>query len=411
MIDEVIQYVVNNEMFSGLVGASALVSAAILLRSAPARIFRGMVWNYTVEIRVSNTEELYYLVSDWLSVQPYTQRSRRLRSSSRNGGPPIDGDDDDDEEGSVAPGIGWHWFRHKGRWIIYNHEIDRENARGRFVPEYFTIRMLGRDPGVIRSLIGDVLTHKKRHTGIDVRSYEDYWRRVGFKALRPMSTVVVDGGDEFLEDARWFFHASQWYAGRGIPYRRGYLFHGVPGTGKTSFVLALATELSRPVYVLNLGSIESDAKLLAAFLGVPKGAILLIEDVDVARASHKRLNGGASKDEDNGPVEAITLSGLLNAIDGVLAADGRLLVLTTNHPDRLDPALVRPGRVDRILEFDAIGRDEAAQIHKRFFPGGEVSMTELAQIIDWPATPAHVQAECMKLAQAPRFPQEGTHER
>ncbi len=136
-----------------------------------------------------------------------------------------------------------------------------------------------------------------------------------------------------LDDLRDFYRSEAWYAARGIPYRRGYLLHGPPGTGKTTMVLALAGELKLAVATLSLSSrLMSDESLRALVDELPVATVLLIEDVDCAFKESRNTTG----------VTGITLSGLLSALDGVSSRDGRVLFLTTNHPDRLDPALVRP---------------------------------------------------------------------
>jgi chaperone BCS1 len=146
----------------------------------------------------------------------------------------------------------------------------------------------------------------------------------------------------------------------GIPYRRGYLLHGPPGTGKTSLVAALAGALQLPIYVASLGSGRlSDDSFAEALAGAAKRCVLLLEDVDAAF--------GAARDAQHGG--GLTFSGVLNALDGVAAQEGRLLFLTTNHPERLDAALVRPGRVDRRIAFALCGTEHVERFVRQFYAG------------------------------------------
>src|SRR5690606_38276676 len=101
----------------------------------------------------------------------------------------------------------------------------------------------------------------------------------------------------------------------------------------------------------------------------PPRCVVVIEDVD--RAFHAR-----ERTEDAN--KNLTFSGLLNAIDGISAKEGRILVLTTNHPEVLDPALVRPGRVDRKFEVGYCRPTEAAALYARFFDGGDYEAALLA---------------------------------
>jgi SpoVK/Ycf46/Vps4 family AAA+-type ATPase len=143
-----------------------------------------------------------------------------------------------------------------------------------------------------------------------------------------------------------FRKSARWYHDRGIPYRRGYLLHGPPGTGKTSFIVALAGHLRMNVCIVNLGiSGFNDKQLNQLLNSAPRNSILLMEDVDAALI--KRKAGKDQEGENN-----VTLSGILNSLDGITAQEGSVVFMTTNHIRKLAPALIRPGRCDRKLLFD-----------------------------------------------------------
>jgi chaperone BCS1 len=139
------------------------------------------------------------------------------------------------------------------------------------------------------------------------------------------------------------------YENRGIPCRRGYLFYGPPGTDKTSISVSLASAYKLPLYVLNLNDL-TDKSLMRLLNFVPKRSILLLEDVDSAGLDREHMLAGAVG-RDGKPTAAkkktVTLSGLLNCLDGPASVDGRLLIMTSDSPDSLDAALVRPGRCDK----------------------------------------------------------------
>jgi chaperone BCS1 len=204
------------------------------------------------------------------------------------------------------------------------------------------------------------------------------------------SVILPDGQKERLvRDAKWFFGAANWYADRGVPYRRGYLFSGPPGTGKSSIVLLLASELGKPVYALNLASVTTDAAIMEAFAEVPLNAILLVEDIDAMRISKSRVE--TKKDGQPGSTALTTLSGLLNAIDGVAAPEGRLLVMTSNHPEKLDPALIRPGRIDLHERFELLGWDAVRRMFLRFHPGAAAEADRFADRVGEAVSPAELQ--------------------
>ena len=174
--------------------------------------------------------------------------------------------------------------------------------------------------------------------------------------------------DKLINDARTFLNSSKWYTERGIPYRRGYLLHGPPGCGKTSFTQVLAGALKLDMCMLSLSNASlDDAKLCQNFRDAPENAIILLEDVDavfVDRDVQKKGKGSGGT--------GVSFSGLLNAIDGVASQEGRLFFMTTNYPEKLDSALVRPGRCDVKEELRRASRSQMQQIFVRFFPNAGV---------------------------------------
>ncbi|KAF9433034.1 hypothetical protein BGZ76_009971 [Entomortierella beljakovae] len=185
---------------------------------------------------------------------------------------------------------------------------------------------------------------------------------------RPLDTIVMDSKlkNYIVEDAKEFFASESWYAERGLPFRRGLLLYGTPGTGKTSFIHALAGELGLNIYVVNLSSKNlTDDTLSELVSDTPSRCLLLIEDVDAAFVQRE------SKDAATG----ITFSGLLNSVDGVSAQEGRMLCLTTNHLERLDEALIRPGRVDVRARFGKATQSQAKELFIKFYPHQSATAT------------------------------------
>ncbi|KAJ3065692.1 hypothetical protein HDU99_004102 [Rhizoclosmatium hyalinum] len=214
------------------------------------------------------------------------------------------------------------------------------------------------------------------------------WRRTRSRPIRPLSTIVLDGSTKqtVLCDALEFLKNEKWYADRGIPYRRGYMFYGYPGTGKTSFVTALAGELKLNIYVISLANKGlTDETLTELMVDTPPRCILLLEDIDAAFVSRSLTStvsattrpGTPAENQNSGSIVTnVTFSGLLNAIDGVAAQEGRILVMTTNHIEKLDPALIRPGRVDVKVLFDKATRAQVKDLFVQFFIKPPVPATD-----------------------------------
>merc|ERR1719334_934913 len=204
------------------------------------------------------------------------------------------------------------------------------------------------------------------------------WRPFGHpKQRRPISSVILDSEvtNTIVTDVKDFLGSQNWYKERGIPYRRGYLLHGPPGCGKTSFITALAGELEYSICVLNLSDRSmSDDRLQHRLADAPEQSIILLEDIDAAFVSREdsSVNDAAFKG-----LNRLTFSGLLNAIDGVTSTEGRIVFMTTNYVDRLDPALIRPGKVGVIEYIGPCSMGQLATMFSRFFPSESAEQARL----------------------------------
>ncbi|KAJ7037712.1 P-loop containing nucleoside triphosphate hydrolase protein [Mycena alexandri] len=200
------------------------------------------------------------------------------------------------------------------------------------------------------------------------------------KPHRPIESIILQDGilDDLISDAKRFFASEAWYHRAGIPHRRGYLLFGPPGTGKSSTIHAVAGELNLEIHSFSLSSaFVDDAFLQRATATIPKRSIVLVEDIDCALPSRDEDD----EDSDGGPPRrggdrprhgGVTLSGLLNMIDGIGSEEGKLFFATTNYVDRLDAALMRPGRIDRRIRYTLATGAQAKGLFERLFKDAEV---------------------------------------
>jgi len=205
-----------------------------------------------------------------------------------------------------------------------------------------------------------------------------YWQDEQTILARDLSSVVIDPSikKEVVEDMTDFQSAEtcDFYVNHGIPYKRSYLFYGPPGAGKTSMIQALAGRFNRSICYLQLVHPEmTDDGLKRAVLKCPKNAIIVLEDIDALFNAADR-----SAREQSG---SLTFSGLLNSLDGIGFPMGQIFVLTTNHRERLDPALVRPGRVDLHVFFGPAKFDQARLMFLNFYPGAEEQANRFARAL------------------------------
>lgn len=197
------------------------------------------------------------------------------------------------------------------------------------------------------------------------------WELSARKSVRRLDTVNINNEDrdKLVADCSNYLADStrQWYQKRGIPYRRGYLFCGAPGTGKSSLSLALAGYFELDLYQLQLSNPDmNDSNLAILFQELPRRSILLLEDIDSAGLTREVAESVNTEFKPKKKKRGgVTLSGLLNALDGASAPEGHILIMSTNHPENLDLALVRAGRIDYIFEFKLADRQMTKDIFVR----------------------------------------------
>ena len=185
------------------------------------------------------------------------------------------------------------------------------------------------------------------------------WERLDDLPQRDLDSVILPPGQagRLTADVGRFLAAEQEYARRCIPWHRGHLYEGPPGTGKTSVARAVASHFSMDVWFLPLADVKKDGDLLRMASRIAPRSMLLLEDVDVFHAATAR--------DDN--ADQVTLSGLLNTLDGIATPHGLLTVLTTNTPEVIDAAVIRPGRIDLVEHFGLADEDQAARIVSRYY--------------------------------------------
>ncbi|UVG35302.1 AAA-ATPase [Microbacterium phage Cece] len=186
------------------------------------------------------------------------------------------------------------------------------------------------------------------------------WRTRSDLPPRTMQSVILpqDQRDRVIADLREFLDSEERYNRLAIPWHRGYMFHGPPGTGKTSLVKALANEFNLDLWYISLSDLKSESSLMTQLSEVGPRSILLLEDIDTMKIT---------KDRDASEQGTISMSSLLNTLDGVGTPHGLITVMTTNHFELLDPAMTRSGRMDLVELIDYPSQSTVGEMFNYFF--------------------------------------------
>ncbi|CAG8977636.1 hypothetical protein HYALB_00006586 [Hymenoscyphus albidus] len=364
----------NNPLFAGGIGLASLGAAAAVARRTVIRGASLLKRRLLIDVEISKQDPSFPWVLAYLS-QPrpaggfVQSRLTRMHHLSMNTASRSIHNKPLHAQFLLQPGYGKHVIRVQDAYIAVNREKhNTANMQTGEPHETVTFTTLYAYRHVFEDIFREahqlaVQAREGKTTMYTVEHTE--WKPFGeARKKRPIESVILDQGikDRVVADVKDFLASQDWYVDRGIPYRRGYLLYGPPGSGKSSFIQALAGELDFGVSIIDLSQRGiTDDKLALMLTKLPPRTILLLEDADSAFVNRRKMDA----DGYNG--STVTFSGLLNALDGVAAGEERIAFLTTNHIDRLDEALIRPGRVDMTVRIGEATRYQAAEMWNRFY--------------------------------------------
>jgi chaperone BCS1 len=392
----------RNDFASGGLLLMIIGGVSVWLRAVPEKLWYWIVDQTTMIITVKDDDAAFVWVKEWFLEQKFLKRIRRvdLDTTLRN------------ERIAMIPAPGKHWFWYHGRpFEVWFSRTDNTRERNGKRLESLTFRTIGRTRAFLQNFVDDVVRSHNRRQGVHsyLLTYNDGWDYVEGYSPRLLDSVVLEPGEKehLIEDVAKFRKSKQRYQRLGIPYHRGYLLHGPPGTGKTSLVSALAAHFGLSIYTINLTDFN-DRSLMTAVNQVPANSVLLFEDIDCMKGSQSRARAGSSAgqnrvaapgtQENPAQQSGVTLSGLLNVLDGFYAPTGVLFVMTTNDFEKLDEALLRPGRIDYKLYLGKASNQQKTELYRRFFPeSSEVEAREFVEASGSEATMAEFQGSLLAL--------------
>lgn len=313
-------------------------------------------------------------------------------------------DSDGRKDGNgIGPGLGRHFFFYGLRLFIFN--ISEMDSQGTNTQKYkITLSCVGRSKKPIYKVMDEFMVKHNFNDQISVyRSNGNEWQWVTYANKRDIKTVIMSDAleEQLVGQITEFLENEKWYRDRGLNYKKTILLYGPPGTGKSSLIRAIASYINRDLYIYDV----ADTGDMLTMLQNAKKGVVVIEDIDGFSAARSRTNKKTEVEEAprsgrRGAVEPIkfdgkgeqiapaspgknledmlaewggmNISGLLNALDGVVGLDDVIIFMTTNHPEKLDPALIRDGRVDSRVEVGYLGHPEICKYIRLFFPDASI---------------------------------------
>ncbi len=408
MIDQIIEYITlqlqENQFFSGAVVLTFLGSLIYSLKTIPVFIWTRIRRKIEYHVTIIELDDLFIAVEQYLSIN--YQKSYRNVEAVRNGfakhdksekrgkgDTPTVVEHNSGKEKAINGLIEIHkdviykqfedsFLIWSENWPIlikkYREKLDNANNIFDVFLNQFHFSSINKK--AINILIEKMnLEYEKTLVQEDSISIyiNDYgsWMNAK-KCYRDIDTVVINNKQSLINDIDAFLKLTHLYEKLGVPFKRGYLLYGPPGNGKTSLCAAIATKFNRNIYYLNLRAVTDDAALQRLFRDIGDNSILVLEDIDCAFKKGRKSNAD------------ISFSGLLNCLDGIFYKEGLITIMTTNHIDKLDNALIRTGRIDYQLHIEYPQKSDVEAYLKMAFKTDVVlgqynnskSMSDIAEI-------------------------------
>ena len=361
---ELLSLLQNQFLSAGLI-LSSLAGIFLLFKKFGFFLWNRIVRKFMFEITIEETDELYTYFERWLNFK-YPKEYRKVIASLSEkqqimdyGNEPrvyttgVSNDNIKKDKIYYRQYSDVIFIRYKKSLITIDKNRDKvEHAKDLFSLFFGSYKLkIYFHKKKLSSLIEEIVDYNQQFkpsidSGIVLlytnNSYGDWCYRESKKLLpKDFNHIILNEKikSELIEDVDKFISNREWYTKRCIPYKRGYLLYGSPGNGKSSTAMAIARKLNKKLYLLSLSDLK-DSDLRNCFNNMNNDSVLLIEDIDASFEGRESIN------------KTLTFSNFLQCLDGVLAQDSLIVIITTNHFDTLDPALIRDGRMDLKIEIN-----------------------------------------------------------
>jgi len=388
-------YAKEYPMVGGALSLWLLGVGSWAMKDIPLRVYNLLLRQITVEVSILSSANTYFKFLEWYNYKGYSETSRTVKYSNGRWG-------DEDMLKSIGYGVHFIWFK---RRPIRIEVAQQETAESNKERDIIKLKSIGRSHHVFDKIFMEVESKRDiRH----IKKYHGEWRSIGTLTGSRLSSVCVESHikSDLMNCIQIFLNRKEWYNDKSIPYQLGIMLYGPPGTGKTSIIRCIASELDRDLHVLNASKIRD---IEDAMSSLPQDSLIVVEDIDTDSSTHSRAPvARITEDPDESPpiieeeifkFSLSNLSDTLNAIDGLGPTNGRILIMTTNVIDKLDRALIRPGRIDLMVELGYVTRDTFYQMMTKFY--GPVDIPP-GYCIKSGVTPAELQQLILKNLESPK---------
>ena len=363
LVSGITTYCNSNPVIAGLVGLWGLAVLTFFVKTVPTRLINLIKKHMTTTIYLHSYTYAYHKFMQWVDHESIIKKFRSICINNGQWG--------HTEKHTKGVGFGKHLIFLKGTLLVVS--LEEQKSDSPMEKNRLIITKFGRSHKFFDKILKEIDSRDESTISI-YETTKDSWAFNKKQRRNQIKNICLEKKkkDLLVGTIEDFVAKEKWYLEKDIPHRLGILLYGPPGTGKTSLIKSVASYLDKNIYNMT----RMDTSLLT---NVPDNSIVLIEDidsvsVDVSKREEKESNSTDSVLEQ---MMGISFSSLLNAIDGIHDDVGKILFVTTNHIEKLDAALLRPGRIDLKLELGYVNDEMARLLFDKFFSGYKLPEDDL----------------------------------
>lgn len=411
--ESIFKNIKKNEYFSAGVGILSLGAIVTVANRMNSVFYQAIKKNIFTSLEITVNDSSYYWVMEYIVNKGIISRHLSLKTKI------VNNKNKDSVFFSFLPSIGRHLFIYDNKLIFVERNRDKNMIHDMNTTMPFENIKLSTfiwSKHIFQKILKDAKLYRdKKEEGktLIYKSFGHEWRPFGTpKNKRPVHSVILPEHlmDYIINDIQKFLISSSWYINKGIPYRRCYLLYGPPGCGKSSLIYSLAGYFDFNICTININDIYlTDDRFIHLLATVPPRTILILEDIDFIFLHTFVKNDIKKISEEDGEMEGndennnsndgsrevnyslgfntgavktlgVSYSGLLNALDGLVATEERIIFMTTNNIQKLPATLIRPGRVDMKILIPYANEYQYKKMFLRFFPESADLADEFANI-------------------------------